>query len=643
LLTVLALVPALLALPAQASIGPVEVVHIESWSRREQVTLGLSILAVALIMYLALRFRDRRRRQHIAALQRLSEIALAIASVPGQDLRPLLDRLAAAARQLLGMPMSRVLLLDENQPRIIRVVHDYGLGAVDSQVRARTEYHLDESPVTEECLRSGKAIIVTDAHRDPHGMNRNLLDVFGVRALAVTPLRAGGKSIGVLLLADGRPRRISEADRRLIELWGAQAAVSIVNNRLYQQMDEAIRSLRHFQAQRDTLYDLSTAVQSARTLDDVLARVADLAPTGLDMDVCAVCLRDAADADTGAFRIAAVTKLPYAFPLTEGTVLYSTHAARAMSKHRAVALEDASQDRALRELRLPFNGSALYVPLTGRGHEAIGVLVLLRRQPGAIGNATIRMTEMFCQRAANSIENARLHEQARRDADAKATLLHELNHRVKNNLASLVGLLSMGTPDMPPEAQRWLDRVIERINAMARAHDLFSAGAPAVPLRELIDTTLDSVAAVKPEHVRVIIELDPSSGDVVLPADSAVPLAMVVYELAYNALVHGAGEAGELRVRAARAGDAELRIEIIDDGGHSAQLVGAQVGAEARADSTVARAEPELRRSGVGLSLVRGLVARELRGTFALRRGAEGGTIAAISFPLDDATEASST
>jgi two-component sensor histidine kinase len=190
----------------------------------------------------------------------------------------------------------------------------------------------------------------------------------------------------------------------------------------------------------------------------------------------------------------------------------------------------------------------------------------------------------------------------------------------------------MGTPEMPPEAQRWLERVIDRISAMARAHELFSAGGE-VRLRELITTTLDSVAAVKPEHVQVSIDLAADSGYVVLPTELAVPLAMVVYELAYNALVHGAGEAGQLRVRASRrsadAGGGELLIEIIDDGGRSAELVGAGVAAVA-----AGRGGAGLRRGGVGLSLVRGLVSRELRGSFTLDNSPDGGTVAAVSIPL---------
>jgi GAF domain-containing protein len=150
-------------------------------------------------------------------------------------------------------------------------------------------------------------------------------------------------------------------------------------------------------------------------------------------------------------------------------------------------------------------GSALYVPLMASGAGAFGVLVLMRRATGSFPDEMVRLAEIFSARAATAIENARLNDQAVRDAQTKATLLHELNHRVKNNLSGLIGLLSMGTPPLPPEAQHWLERVIERIGALARAHELFSTGRE-VRLGELIHTTLDSIAAIKPDDVYVSLD-----------------------------------------------------------------------------------------------------------------------------------------
>jgi signal transduction histidine kinase len=38
--------------------------------------------------------------------------------------------------------------------------------------------------------------------------------------------------------------------------------------------------------------------------------------------------------------------------------------------------------------------------------------------------------------------------------------------------------------------------------------------------------------------------------------------------------------------------------------------------------------------TGIGLSLVRGLVSRELRGAFTLAKSQSGGTVASLQFPL---------
>jgi two-component sensor histidine kinase len=286
-------------------------------------------------------------------------------------------------------------------------------------------------------------------------------------------------------------------------------------------------------------------------------------------------------------------------------------------------------------------GSALYLPLMASGAGAFGVLVLLRRATGSFSDEMVRLAEIFCARASTAIESARLHDQAVRDAQAKATLLHELNHRVKNNLSGLIGLLSMGTPPLPPEAQRWLERVIDRIGALARAHELFSTGRE-VRLGDLIHTTLDSISAIKPDDVHVSVDIS-SDNDAVLPATSAVPAAMVVYELAYNAIVHGVGESGKLFVRVRKTSDEQIRIEIIDDGGEiesvspvgapiTTTMIGARATATKRSQGNWATAAH--RGGGVGLSLVRGLVSRELRGQFDIRANELGGTTASVTFPL---------
>lgn len=625
-----------------------------------EITLTLdAAAAVALLAAVLLRFRDRQRGAYVVAMEKLNEAALAIASSPG-ELEPLLDRLASVARDLLNMPTSRIMLLKDDR-QTFRQVHCFG----HTLMTGNYEFTSTQASGAKECLRTGKPVVAEDMAKDPGQASPEIARQLGVRSLLLMPLIASGEIIGVMALSDSVPRHYTRTQRQLADLLAAHVAVSIANARLYSRMDEAIRSLRRVQAQRDTLYTMSTAVQRARTVDESLARIVELAPSALEIDVCIVCLandpppsseppalnRGIARPPAGSgFRVAAVTPVPYPFPISAGMLDSCENFSRVVQRCKPLTIEVADKDEALRRRGIGSStgvGSVLYMPLVVGGSVAIGVIVLLRRATGSFPEEMVRLAEMFSARAATAIENARLNDQAVRDAQTKATLLHELNHRVKNNLSGLIGLLSMGTPPLAPEAQRWLERVIERIGALARAHELFSTGRE-VRLGELIHTTLDSIAAIKPDDVHVSVDIG-NDNDAVLPAISAVPAAMVVYELAYNAIVHGVGEAGKLSVRVRKNPAAQISVEIIDSGGADESIAaptgvtssanvgaaGIQFPAQKTGRSPNRWATALHRGGGVGLSLVRGLVARELRGHFDIRANDLGGTTATVTFPLN--------
>lgn len=622
---------------------PASAIRFDHWTPRELILLCCSLLFAVAVTSVAFVLRERRRRAYTRALERLGEISLAIASEPsssgGDGL--LLDRLSAAAREQLGLPMSRVLLLDDARQHLV-VVHTHGvrLGLDDPGLVVGTRYRVCEEGKKMKCLERGEVVAVEDALRAPGPFSDKAVEVHGIRSGLYVPLISNQRPIGLLALADTKRRRFSEEERRLAGLLGAQAAMAIANARLYAQKDHAVRAAQQAQAQREALYATALDVQAAPSTEEAIQRLADRAPAALGVDLCAVCI-DAADRSAPEqIRIVAISKLDRPTPpaIAPGSLKHCPNSIRVIRGGVTVAVEDAAVDPALRELNLPMIGSVLYVPMTGRAAVALGALALVRQSKGPFEEQTRQFAELFASRAAAAIENARLHEQTRRDAQAKAALLNELNHRVKNNLAAIVGLLSMGSSSIEGPAQQWLERVTERIAAMAQAHDLFSVGRQ-VRLGELIGAALDSAGVGKPENVRVTVEID-ADADVVVPAEQAVPLVMVVYELAYNALVHGTGDSGELCVRARRTDGCcgptitsaphGLNIEVIDDGGAAREL--AAVGSARRSESG---SDFVPLHHGMGLSLVQGFVSRELHGKFESKRDAlTGGTIASVTIPL---------
>jgi two-component system, sensor histidine kinase PdtaS len=139
-----------------------------------------------------------------------------------------------------------------------------------------------------------------------------------------------------------------------------------------------------------------------------------------------------------------------------------------------------------------------------------------------------------------------------------------------------------------------------------------------VTLEELMEQTMRSLSVAKPPGVRVQTEFH--GGPAWLRTDRAVSLAMAMHELCFNGITHGLHDAGNLIIRARRF-DGQLCVEVEDDKG-AGQPPPAHI-----------EANGPTHRSGIGLNVVRGLIARELRGEFSIRPGG-GGAVAVVQFPL---------
>ena len=183
-------------------------------------------------------------------------------------------------------------------------------------------------------------------------------------------------------------------------------------------------------------------------------------------------------------------------------------------------------------------------------------------------------------------------------------LLRELDHRVRNNLASLLALVDLSA--------RSADSVIElansirsRVLAMSSVHDLLSRGHwTSLDLRGLVDALLPADVASR---------VDVDGTPVPIAANQSTALGMVIQELIANSLKHGAlaSERGAVTIhwRDEGPGDEEsdddrrLTINWIESGGPPV-------------DANPPR--------GTGTGLIRGLVRSELRGTANLSYPPEG-------------------
>ncbi|RWN50702.1 MAG: GAF domain-containing protein [Mesorhizobium sp.] len=113
-------------------------------------------------------------------------------------------------------------------------------------------------------------------------------------------------------------------------------------------------------------------------------------------------------------------------------------------------------------------------------------------------------------------------------------LLRELNHRVKNTLATVQALATQ-TVRHARQPRDFLDAFSARLQALGAAHSLLSDREwRGIGIRELVQIE------VKPFDTADQPRMTISGADLLLSPDQAVGLGLILHELASNALQHGA-------------------------------------------------------------------------------------------------------
>lgn len=154
-----------------------------------------------------------------------------------------------------------------------------------------------------------------------------------------------------------------------------------------------------------------------------------------------------------------------------------------------------------------------------------------------------------------------------RELERQTALVHEVDHRVKNNLqliSSLILLQSRRTDD--EAAKKTLRGMLERVSAIAAVHRrLFESPDPTrFDVAEFIrDLTPDLIAGARRDDVSVRLDLQ----RVEIPASQAAAFALVYNELVGNALKHAfpPGRAGVISV-AVHTHDGSCTLSVADDG-----------------------------------------------------------------------------
>jgi two-component sensor histidine kinase len=197
-----------------------------------------------------------------------------------------------------------------------------------------------------------------------------------------------------------------------------------------------------------------------------------------------------------------------------------------------------------------------------------------------------------------------------RDNHEQSLLLHEADHRLKNMLQLAASMLQMQLADGDdPELKRRIGTVIERLRNLARVHAAICQTGDHD--RISVEPWLKNICQAMALNPSVAVDVQVDQME--WPAAVATPLGLFVTEALSNALKHafdGRGQ-GRIAVTLARAGAADWRLSVADDG----------------------PGRPDKMGSGLGLKLL-DVFARQLGGRADIGSGLEGrGLCVSAIFP----------
>jgi PAS domain S-box-containing protein len=377
------------------------------------------------------------------------------------------------------------------------------------------------------------------------------------------------------------------------------------------QAEEERREREQFLA---VLNDITRAALEASGLDAMLQTLADRLGKLFAADGCYLTLVNGATQATNLIGRYSPLADDSALHVEPGEAMLTEAVLHA---GRPLAIEDVSNTPYLspRMAALSAARSVLGLPLIA-GEQKLGAAVVIFNEPHPFTPEEITRGEQVAAQIALAVDKARLYEQALRDAETKAALLREVNHRVKNSLTAILGLLAIErrhtAEGQSPAYRALVGNLASRIESLAQVHNLLSAAEwQPLPLSDLARQTIDRALQSLPGGEAIAVSVTPSPAQVT--PDQAHNLALIINELTTNTLKHAVPgrDRAQITVRITLH-DGMIECEFRDDGpGYPPEVLA-------------------LERQNVGLYLIQNLAYRGLRGEIELHN--DRGAVTTIRF-----------
>ena len=381
--------------------------------------------------------------------------------------------------------------------------------------------------------------------------------------------------------------------------------------------DVMLLALRMRIRQQEILSELGVKALQGASFDQMLNDTARLTAEGLGAEFCKVLEHIPADNSlfvragvgwhpgiVGVASVEADLKSPAGFALRTGKPVISNH------------LENETRFKTPEILRQHGIHRAINVILQGDG-KPFGVLEVDSRSEVKFSEKDIAFLQGSANILGMAIERERHDSRLAAALEHQKILLNEMNHRVKNSLAIVVGMLNIQSRDAADiEIKRYLDEAANRVAAIGKAHDQLSQ-SPNIQTMDIGNYVKAICADLDASVAHCTVSTQTEDG-IEMETARAISIALIVNELITNAAKYAYKDRspGHIWIKLFRSGERAVGISVRDEG----------IGLPEDFDPGKAK--------GLGMKLMSGLM-RQLKADLVISRPAAG-TQFLLTIPLEN-------
>lgn len=504
-------------------------------------------------------------------------------------LEPTLRLIVEQARELLHAEVSVLALRQEKSDTFAMQASSGTVTEALASVRFRPGEGLGGRVVV-----TGMPIVVGDYLEEYRGSPfLKILEEADLRSAVAVPLKVRDVVIGVLYVHSRAPHQFREEDRQLLSALAGQAALAIEQARLYEAATQ--------QAKRwEALYRLGALLSRSLEVEEAYPAFAQAVKALLPCDRVGVVVPEGEKLRM-ALSLAESPVPSYqgaVWPQAKATALGWVLAHKTPRLIRDLATEAVYSD----ETFVAREGirATVQLPLVAAG-EAVGVLLLDSRTPGAYTERDLELLDPLAQQLALALQNARLYAQIKDHAEEleqrveertqalqaanleleaasrhKSQFLANMSHELRTPLNAILGYAELILDEIYGEVPETIREVLGRVDKSGRhllglINDVLDiskieAGELSLSLNDYsmkevaqtVFTAVESLAAEKKLALKVTVPPDLPRG-----RGDERRIAQVLLNLVGNAIKFT--EVGEVRIQA-QAADGAFLVSVADTG-----------------------------------------------------------------------------